>query len=369
MKTLFMLEYRKIRLLFIVFTLIHLTNCSSVQKVEIENFQGIIISNDSIDAYVKTKMEELKIPGASLAIINKGKLVHHQTYGYANFEKKLKVTENTIFEGASISKSVFSFFVMKYVEEGKLDLDKPLFKYLEYPDIAYDERYKKITARMVLSHRSGFPNWRENEPDNKLKIKFEPGTNFEYSGEGYQYLALVLKEIDGGNWTDLENEFQHKVAKPLKMEHSSFIPNENLEQKKAEPYDKNNNWIDLKKNYWYKKDKGNFVSASSIHTEPIDFSKWMIAVMNKEQLSKSSYDELFKPHSTITAENGITYFYSLGFASDSTKPENTYYHSGSNDGFTCWYLINTEKDWGFVVFTNSEYGIELGENLFDYLRE
>ena len=70
-----------------------------------------------------------------------------------------------------------------------------------------------------------------------------------------------------------------------------------------------------------------------------------------------------------SCENGITYFYSLGFASDSTKPENTYYHSGSNDGFTCWYLINTEKDWGFVVFTNSEYGIELGENLFDYLRE
>jgi CubicO group peptidase (beta-lactamase class C family) len=67
---------------------------------------------------------------------------------------------------------------------------------LPYQNIAYDESYKKITARMVLSHRSGFPNWRENEEDKKLKIKFEPDTSYEYSGEGYQYLAMVLKQIE-----------------------------------------------------------------------------------------------------------------------------------------------------------------------------
>ncbi|WP_238718902.1 serine hydrolase domain-containing protein [Pelagihabitans pacificus] len=230
-----MLKYRLSPLLFIVISFIQLNNCSSPGKEEIENFQGIYILKDSIDYHVKTKMQELKIPGASLAIINKGKIVHHQTYGYANLEEKIKVTKKTIFEGASISKSIFSFFVMKYVEEGRLDLDKPLFEYLAYPDIAHDERYKAITARMVLSHRSGFPNWRENEPDKKLKIKFEPGTDFEYSGEGYQYLAMVLKEMDGGNWADLESKFQNKVAKPLNMEHTVFIPTEYMEQNKAEP--------------------------------------------------------------------------------------------------------------------------------------
>ena len=116
-------------------------------------------------------MDSLNIPGLSIAVINDGKVVYHQTFGFANLEKKLPVTKKTIFEGASLSKSVFAFFTMKYVEEGRLDLDKPLYEYLPNADIAYDERYKKITARMVLSHRSGLPNWRENEEDKKLKIK------------------------------------------------------------------------------------------------------------------------------------------------------------------------------------------------------
>ena len=140
-------------------------------------------------------MDTLNIPGLSIAVINDSKVVYHQTFGYANHEKKLPVTDKTIFERASLSKSIFAFFMMKFVEEGKIDLDKPLYEYLPYPDIAHDDRYKKIKGRMVLSHRSGFPNWRENEADRKLKIKFEPGTNYEYSGEGYQYLAMVLKNI------------------------------------------------------------------------------------------------------------------------------------------------------------------------------
>ena len=131
--------------------------------------------------------------------------------GYADVEEKLPITAETIFEGASLSKSVFAFFVLTYVEEGKLSLDKPLYEYLPYDDIDHDDRYKKIIARMVLSHRSGFPNWRRDEADGKLKIKFEPGTQYHYSGEGYQYLAMVLRHIEGTDWNGLEAAFQTKV--------------------------------------------------------------------------------------------------------------------------------------------------------------
>jgi len=186
----------KISKLFTVFILIILfSTCYSQHKIK--NFKAFDVPTDSINIFLKTRMDSLNIPGLSIAIINDSKVVYHQTFGYANLKEKKPVTNKTIFEGASMSKSVFAFFVMKYVEEGKLDLDKPLYQYLSYPDIEYDERYKKITARMVLSHRSGFPNWRENEKDKKLKIKFEPGTAYEYSGEGYQYLAMVLKHIEG----------------------------------------------------------------------------------------------------------------------------------------------------------------------------
>ncbi|WP_027392575.1 serine hydrolase domain-containing protein [Aquimarina latercula] len=345
-----------------------LTNCYAQNKIQ--NLKGFDISPDSINTFLKTRMDSLHIPGLSIAVINNSNVVYHTTLGHANLEKKLPVTVKTIFEGASMSKSVFSTFVMKFVEDGKLDLDKPMHEYLPYEDIAYDERYKKITARMILSHRSGFPNWRENEDDKKLKIKFDPDTDYEYSGEGYQYLAMVLKHILGTDWNGLETYFQKEIAKPLGLEHTTFIEDSYALKHKAEPYDKEGNWIDWKNEYWYKKDKGIFVSSSSIRSEPIDFSKWMIGVMNKKILSETSYKELFKHHSKITTlSTGVNVYYSLGFITADSPHHNTYFHGGSNDGFTCWYMMDVEKKWGYVVFTNSMFGEKLGNELWDYFEK
>ena len=180
-------------------------------------------------------MEKLKIPGLSVAVINDGKVVYEKTMGYANVEEELPITAETIFEGASLSKSVFAFFVMTYVEEGKLSLDKPLYEYMPYAYSDHDDRYKKITARMVLSHHfPGFPNWRRDEADGKLKIKFEPGTQYLYSGEGYQYLAMVLRKIEGADWNSLETAFQERVAKPLGLG-THGIYSDSLTQKKIRP--------------------------------------------------------------------------------------------------------------------------------------
>lgn len=363
-----MIKYALAKLVYIFFLIFLLVSCSSQKIIEIKNFKGLEVPSDSINAFLQSRKEELKIPGLSIAIINNGKVVHHKTMGYANLEEKIPVTDKTIFEGASLSKSIFSFFVMTYVEEGKLDLDKPLYEYLPYPDIEHDARYKKITARMVLGHRSGFPNWRENEDDKKLKIKFEPGTSYEYSGEGYQYLAMVLRHIEGTDWNGLEVSFQNKVAKPLGMEHTVFIQTPYIKEHKAEPYNEKGQWIDWKNDYWYKKDKGKFVAPASIHSEAIDFSKWMIAVMNNRELSENSYKELFEHHSTIsTSTSGMNVYYTLGYITADKPYATTYFHGGSNEGFTCWYLMDIEKDWGYVLFTNSTYGEKLGNELWDYL--
>jgi len=342
-------------------------SCVSQERTKIKNLKGYEVPTDSINAFLKSRMDTLNIPGLAIAVINDSKVVYHQTFGLANLEKRLPVTVKTIFEGASLSKSVFAFFVMKFVEEGKLDLDKPLYEYLPYPDIAHDDRYRKITGRMVLSHRSGFPNWRENEDDKKLKIKFEPGTNYEYSGEGYQYLAMVLKHIEGTDWNGLETIFQDKVAKPIGMEHTVFISTPYTDKNKAEPYNNQSQWLDWKNDYWYKKGKGQFVAPASILSEPMDFSKWIITVMNQKQLSENSYNQLFTHHSKIsTSSTGIGVYYALGFVTADSVYSNTYFHGGSNDGFTCFYLMDTEKDWGYVLFTNSEYGEKLGNEVWDY---
>lgn len=346
------------------------TSCISQERYKIKNLKEFKVSTDSINAFLKSRMDTLNIPGLSIAVINQGKVAYHETLGFADLDKKLPVTDKTLFEGASMSKSIFAFFVMKFVEEGKLDLDRPLYEYLPYPDIAFDERYKKITARMVLSHRSGMPNWRENEEDKKLKIKFEPGTDYEYSGEGYQYLAMVLKHLEGTDWNGLEAIFQEKVAQPLGMEHTVFIPTHYTKKNKAEPYNNQRQWIDWKNDYWFKKYKGKFVAPSSIISESMDFSKWLFAVMDRKLLSQESYKELFKHHSKIsTSSTGISVYYTLGFLTADKHYRSTYFHGGNNAGFTCYYLMDTEKKWGFVLFTNSEYGEKLGNEVWDYFEK
>lgn len=354
------------RILFYGLLLFLLTYCSKPDSNQLESYLGFKVQIDSLNNFLDRKMKEHQIPGISLAIINHNKVVYTSYKGYKNKELKQPVTSKTIFEGASISKSVFAYFVMKFVEEGKLDLNKPLYQYLPYPDLADDERYKKITAKMVLCHRSGMPNWREDEDDKKLKLLFEPNTQYGYSGEAYQYLAMVLKEISRTDWKGLEKLFQQKVAIPLKMKHTVFIQNDYTRKNKAEPYDENGKWMDWRNNYWFKKEDNIFYAASSIHSEPIDFSKWMIAVMNNKGLSKKSLEIMFKPYSDVPVDE-LNIKYTLGFNKLDYPFTNIFFHGGDNEGFNSLYVFDKSKKWGFVLFANSENGSELGKDLFFYL--
>lgn len=350
---------------FYLLLLLSAFSCSN-QKEGISSYWVGDISEKTMDEYLTNKMKELNMAGMSFAFINEGEMTYHKTFGYASLEEKKPVTNQTIFEAASMSKSVFAYFVMKYVEEGKLDLDKPLYEYLPYPDIAYDERYKKITARMVLSHRSGFPNWRSDHKGNKLFIKFEPGTDYCYSGEGYQYLAMVLKHIEQTDWAGLETQFQTKVAKPFGMEHTTFLLNEYGIAHKAEGYDEEGKWIGLGPNpdslFQYQ-----FRAPASIHTEAGDFSKWMIALMNREGLTENSFAELWKPHSYVGNFDGFDVDYTLGFFTPQLPFTNLFLHGGNNYGYTAYFALDPDKKWGFVLLTNSEYGEQLGNQLILYL--
>ena len=354
----------RLTLLWAALLTLGLQSCDSGRHID--SYFGLSIPSDSVDCYLEAQMQAHNIPGMSVAIVNEGEVVHHQHFGYANVEAGIPVSDATIFEGASMSKSVFGMFAMQFVEQGLLDLDQPLHEYLPYLDIAHDERYKKITARMVLSHRSGFPNWRESEPDEQLSIHFEPGTDYCYSGEGYQYLAMVLAELAHTDWEGLEARFQQQIAQPLGMQHTEFVPSEILLQHKAEPYNEHGEHIDWENDYWTQKEAGVFGAGYSIHSNALDFSRWMIGVMNEQLLNEASYAELLKPHSVVPSD-AVDISYTLGFMQYPWPFTNTYGHGGDNDGFTCFYSLNTEKDWGFVLFTNSEYGQELGEELFFYL--
>ena len=169
-----------------------------------------IPSGTAIDAEVGKIMTDTHAKGMAVAVIDHGEVGYVQAYGIRN-AKGDPLTTDTVMYGASVTKTVFAYTVMQLVDQGKLkldtpvkdDLDKPLpsygpdpvfpDKYGPYKDLANDPRWEKITPRMCLTHSTGFNNFWFIEPDHKLHIHFEPGTQFSYSGEGFILLQFVIE--------------------------------------------------------------------------------------------------------------------------------------------------------------------------------
>ena len=157
-------------------------------------------------------------------------------------EKNLPETVDSVVYAASFTKVAFAYLVMQLVDKGLLDLGKPVYQYLpkplpEYPnytDLANDPRYQRITARMLLSHTSGFPNWRAFEDDRKLKIHFEPGSRYAYSGEGLILLQLVVETV---TQQPLEELMQQYVFRPFGMTRTSMVWQDRFESDYAIGYD------------------------------------------------------------------------------------------------------------------------------------
>jgi CubicO group peptidase (beta-lactamase class C family) len=215
---------------------------AAAQQPSITRLDGSKITSPEIDATVTRVMHAAEVTGVGLAIFDHGKVVYLKTYGVRDKEKNLPLTEGSVMTAASLSKVAFAYMVMRLVDEKLLDLDKPVYQYLpkplpEYPaykDLAGDQRYKRITARMLLSHTSGFPNWRWFNEDRKLNINFEPGSRFAYSGEGINLLQLVVESIAN---KPLQELMKIRVYEPFGMTRSSMIWESRFESDYANGYD------------------------------------------------------------------------------------------------------------------------------------
>lgn len=350
-------------LISIIFLIINSVNA------QVKTPDGQNIEIEELDAFIKSQMKLHNVPGLSFAVINNSKLVYKQVYGLKNIETIEVVNERTIFETASVSKSIFAYFAMIMVEKGLIDLDTPLYKYMPYPDIEHDERYKLITARMVLSHTSGLPNWRFYNDDGKLNIKFTPGSQFHYSGEGYEFLAKVLTHLNNTDYIGLEKIIADEVYKPLKMTNSGFmLPEEQLKTKKASGYEDG----ELSDGIPADMTKPYFGSSFKFHTDVIDFSKFMIALIKEKGMKKETFTEMFRQQvvlpedESLRTEDGFD-SWSLGFIRAETSQGMKLAHGGMNPSFQCYYMILKEKEFGFVFFGNSNTAIEMFPVIEEYL--
>lgn len=155
------------------------------------------------------------VPGAAIAVVDRGKLAWSESFGVKNVLTRDPVREDTLFEAASMTKPVFAYVVMRLVDEHRLDLDKPLVAYRRPTNLGADSNLERITARHVLEHSTGLPNW-ASEP---LVTNSTPGSRYTYSGEAFIWLQLVVETIMG---MGLGSVMQAKLFDPAGMSNSSF---------------------------------------------------------------------------------------------------------------------------------------------------
>jgi CubicO group peptidase (beta-lactamase class C family) len=158
------------------------------------------------------------LPGLGMAVVGPGQPVWQHDLGVANVTSKTPITADSLFPAASLGKPIFACVVVKLAEEGAIDLDRPLNQYLQ-EDALTGQWGDKVTARHVLTHSTGLPNWR-SQNDQKLTPAFEPGTRFQYSGEGFFHLQRVVERITGSGF---ESIMDYRIFKPLGMSSSTYI--------------------------------------------------------------------------------------------------------------------------------------------------
>ena len=293
-------------------------------------------------------MRKGDVPGLSIAVIRDGRILWEGEFGQKNAVNNGvtdgPVLRDTLFSAASLSKPVFAYIVLRLVDRGVIDLDKPLYTYgFPYDRIDKDPRSKLITARMVLDHTTGLPNW----GGTPLNFLFTPGEKFNYSGEGYVYLQRVVEHVTGKS---LEELAQQEVFVPLKMEHSTFrwrpILANQLVTGKLET-DEPITWDLPSEN-----------AASSLLTTAHDYAKFMVALMNGVGLKQATFRQMWSPQVAVP-EMGPGISFGLGWGLEQIGASKYIYHGGNNVAFKGAAIACSEKREGLVYLTNSEGGLTI----------
>lgn len=301
-------------------------------------------------------LKDNNIPTLGLGVIENGKITQIKVYGKLN--DKTSASYNSLFNVASLTKPVTAMTVLRLVSLGKWNLDEPIYKYFTDPDIANDPRNKKLTTRVILSHQTGFPNWRWQKADKKLSFEFDPGTKYQYSGEGFEYLR---KAIEKKFHKSLEELAQEYVFQPIGMSDTSYIWNEKkMADRIVIGFDRSGKPYDIVKNKTAS-------AADDLVTSVEDYSQFLIAVMNNELLSPAVF-EAMKTKQVQTKKNK---FFGLGFEIyDLGNSEIALSHGGSDKGVNTIAFILPKTKQGLVIFTNMEDGYKIYEPIMNqYLGE
>jgi CubicO group peptidase (beta-lactamase class C family) len=336
-------------------------------------------------------LELASVPGLALAVVDEGR-VWQRGFGRAIQEPAQPVSEETVFEAASLGKPVFAYAALRLVDAGTLDLDRPLYDYLPTPD-ANNPRMKRVTARHVLSHTTGLPNWRQQA--SALEPATDPGKEFSYSGEAYFYLQRVMEALSGKPFGRLMREL---VLDPLDMKQSSYVWEPEFESRMAAGYDGRENRLDVQAaigrrtmaiardwgkplSEWRYEDAARAVqlvnpqwpvlplymvpnSAASLLTTVGDYARFLTHVVAQPpaqglSLTAATRKAMFTPQ--VRLNSALSW--GLGWGIQRDEHGEVLWHWGANNSFRNFVIADVANGRAIVVFTNSENGPRIYERV------
>ena len=336
---------------------------------------------EALDREVQKYVGAARVAGLALAVIEDGRVTHLRAFGKRDVEHDLPLTTDTVMYAASITKTLFAYAAMTLVDDGRLDLDrsiadylpKPLPAYEKYADLAGDERWRKITPRMLLSHTAGFANFRfftrdgRYDPNGELAIEFQPGSRFAYSGEGINLMQFV---IDNGLRIDTGRLIQERVFDRFGMRSSSMVWRDDFAKNLAIGYDETGKPLGHKQ-------RGGVRAAGSMDTTLADYARFLAGIVRCEGLSAKSCAEMKRAQIAIhsvqqfptlsedatTDNDGIGLSYALGAAVYTSPQGLAWFKSGHDDGTNNLALCLSERRDCVLILSNSSNG----ESTFKYI--
>ena len=314
-----------------------------------------------LDEVVPAWMAEHHVPGLSLFLVRDGAVDAGRSFGVRSALEQAPVTCETVFEAASLTKPVFAALAMQMCNEGLLDLDRPVAGFLPASTLPDDERAQRITVRHILSHTTGLPNWRKG---GSLRIHFEPGARFSYSGEGFVILGALLEHLTGKPVAQLARE---RVFIPLSLAHTSLTWSGEESLKLAVGHDAEGRA--QAKTPWPAANP-----AASLHCSARDYARFMAAVMpggspGSRLLPRRAAGQMLSPQIPVNslapwhdgwpdaeAVPHESVSWGLGWGLQTTSAGSWFWHWGDNGCYRGFALGKPSSGQGVVILTNGRNG-------------
>jgi len=331
-------------------------------------------TSDQAESFLLDLMKTSKVMTLSVAVVQDDRVVFDRILGVVDRKTAKAADSQTVMRTASLSKPVFSYLVMRMVDEGLLGLDQPLAEFIDPPFTTYPEyaslkdeaRCRGLTAAILLSHSAGFPNWRRPRFGGSLGMQFNPGEDFSYSGEGYYLLQFLLEKKTGQGLAALAKQ---KVFEPLGMARSSFLWEARFDGDFAVD-------LDSPLRPLLERSRTNANSAGSLLTNASDYAKFVLAALNGRGLKPGTASAWRKPRLRVAGKalhsrdkpdaslnDDVQLSWTPGWGWFRSPAGEALFHVGMEEGCENYVVLFPGKKTGIVVQSVSDLGVSISPKI------